>query len=145
MSPQTFNNHPPTLSTCAVAVLAFTPYARQTRLTYACTHAPPPCLILAALARSHLPARQERCLICFDEFPRADMRAAACKHYFCKECWRGYISNAIASGPASLDLRCPSTDCKAKAAVSNSREQAPCAVAPVCMHAGEGLGMGRAA
>lgn len=60
---------------------------------------------------------KERCLICFDEFPRADMRASACKHYFCKDCWRGYISNAIASGPASLDLRCPSTECKAKAAV----------------------------
>ncbi|EFJ49570.1 hypothetical protein VOLCADRAFT_59371 [Volvox carteri f. nagariensis] len=61
--------------------------------------------------------REERCLICFDSYPLHEMRSAACKHYFCKECWRGYISNALSSGPACLDLRCPSTECKGKACV----------------------------
>jgi hypothetical protein len=62
---------------------------------------------------------QERCLICFDSFPLSSMRAAACRHFFCPGCWEGYISNAIASGPASLDLRCPLPTCKA--AVSGRR------------------------
>jgi hypothetical protein len=61
---------------------------------------------------------QERCLICFESYPLHEMRSAACKHFFCKECWRGYISNALSSGPACLDLRCPSTECKGKACVS---------------------------
>ncbi|KAG2501662.1 hypothetical protein HYH03_000165 [Edaphochlamys debaryana] len=61
--------------------------------------------------------REARCNICFDEYPVGEMRCAACKHLFCKECWRGYISNALVSGPACLDLRCPSTECKGKACV----------------------------
>ncbi|PNH00623.1 putative E3 ubiquitin-protein ligase [Tetrabaena socialis] len=60
---------------------------------------------------------EESCSICFDHFPRAEMRAAACGHLFCRGCWRGYISNALTSGPACLDLRCPSTECKGKACV----------------------------
>mmetsp|Transcript_12046 Transcript_12046/g.25888 ORF Transcript_12046/g.25888 Transcript_12046/m.25888 type:complete len:532 (+) Transcript_12046:91-1686(+) len=56
---------------------------------------------------------EEQCMICFDRFPVHDMRAAACKHYFCKDCWVGYISTNIHSGPACLDLRCPLPDCKA--------------------------------
>ncbi|KXZ55686.1 hypothetical protein GPECTOR_2g1236 [Gonium pectorale] len=63
---------------------------------------------------------QEHCLICFESYPLCEMRAAACKHFFCKECWRGYISNALASGMACLDLRCPSTECKRKACVPSS-------------------------
>lgn len=52
-------------------------------------------------------------MICFDTFPTGDMCSAACHHMFCKDCWRGYLSNAISSGPACLDLRCPLPDCKA--------------------------------
>ncbi|GFR48822.1 hypothetical protein Agub_g10775 [Astrephomene gubernaculifera] len=63
---------------------------------------------------------EERCLICFDTYPLVEMRAAACKHYFCKECWRGYISNALTSGPTCLDLRCPSTECTGKACVPSA-------------------------
>ena len=66
----------------------------------------PPCCAVLCCA-------QERCTICFDVFPLGDMRSAPCKHFFCKECWRGYVSNAVASGPACLDLRCPVPDCKA--------------------------------
>ncbi|KIY99471.1 putative E3 ubiquitin-protein ligase ARI7 [Monoraphidium neglectum] len=51
-------------------------------------------------------------MICFDEFRKESMHAAPCRHYFCGDCWRGYISNAISCGPACLDLRCPLPDCK---------------------------------
>ncbi|BDA49808.1 probable E3 ubiquitin-protein ligase ARI7 [Coccomyxa sp. Obi] len=53
------------------------------------------------------------CQICFEEFDLKNMRAARCKHYFCKPCWRGYISTAISSGPSVLSLRCPLPDCTA--------------------------------
>ena len=56
---------------------------------------------------------QATCQICFEEFDLKNMRAARCKHYFCKPCWRGYISNAISSGPSVLSLRCPLPDCTA--------------------------------
>jgi hypothetical protein len=56
-------------------------------------------------------------MICFEDFKRKDMFSAACCHYFCKECWHGYVSNAISSGPSSLDLRCPAPECKSKACV----------------------------
>lgn len=53
-------------------------------------------------------------MICFDDFPRKELRSAACKHGFCMDCWSGYISTAISSGPAVLDLRCPLPPCKAE-------------------------------
>ncbi|KAK9905069.1 hypothetical protein WJX75_009180 [Coccomyxa subellipsoidea] len=53
------------------------------------------------------------CRICFDEFDVKNMRAARCKHFFCKPCWRGYISTAISCGPSVLSLRCPLPDCSA--------------------------------
>jgi hypothetical protein len=56
---------------------------------------------------------QETCNICFEQYPVTDMCAARCKHYYCKDCWRGYIHNAIDSGPTCLDLRCPDPECKA--------------------------------
>jgi hypothetical protein len=52
-------------------------------------------------------------MICFEEHPRSAMRSAACKHGFCTDCWAGYLSNAVTSGPSVLDLRCPLPDCKA--------------------------------
>jgi hypothetical protein len=55
---------------------------------------------------------QRTCQICFDEFDVKNMRAARCKHYFCLDCWRGYVSTAINSGPSVLNLRCPLPDCK---------------------------------
>ncbi|KAL6748380.1 hypothetical protein V8C86DRAFT_2879354 [Haematococcus lacustris] len=53
------------------------------------------------------------CMVCFDTFPLSEMRSAACRHHYCSTCWRGYVKNAIANGPASLDLRCPTPKCKA--------------------------------
>lgn len=59
-----------------------------------------------------------QCLICFDDFARDDMCAATCQHYFCKDCWKGYVSNGVGTGPNVLNLRCPLPGCKA--AVPNS-------------------------
>eukprot|EP00798_Chlamydomonas_sp_ICE-L_P010388 gene10388-8330_t len=56
---------------------------------------------------------EDRCMICFDTFTKKAMRAASCGHYFCTTCWQGYLTAAIASGPSSLDLRCPLPDCTA--------------------------------
>ncbi len=53
-----------------------------------------------------------QCLICFDSFAKDDMCAAACGHYFCKDCWRGYICAKIDEGPAALNMRCPLPECK---------------------------------
>ncbi|PSC75961.1 putative E3 ubiquitin-ligase ARI8 [Micractinium conductrix] len=56
---------------------------------------------------------EETCKICFESYAVADMAAARCKHYYCKDCWRGYVHNAVQSGPSCLDLRCPDPECKA--------------------------------
>jgi ariadne-1 len=53
-------------------------------------------------------------MICFEDFSRKDVRSAACKHGFCVDCWKGYITAGIGSGPAVLDLRCPLPPCKAE-------------------------------
>lgn len=69
----------------------------------------------AGLATDAAPAsggRTVQCRICFDSFAVDDMCAASCGHYFCKDCWRGYISAAINNGPTVLNMRCPEPDCK---------------------------------
>ncbi|GBF98045.1 hypothetical protein Rsub_10273 [Raphidocelis subcapitata] len=58
------------------------------------------------------PRASAKCRICFDEFPKASMHAGPCRHYFCGDCWRGYTHEAVCSGPACLDLRCPLPECK---------------------------------
>ncbi|KAI3880485.1 hypothetical protein MKX03_001693 [Papaver bracteatum] len=52
-----------------------------------------------------------KCGICFDEFPRDDMRAASCGHLFCNLCWRQYVSIKISDGAGCLMLRCPEPSC----------------------------------
>eukprot|EP00245_Coleochaete_scutata_P005603 TRINITY_DN19268_c0_g1_i1.p1 TRINITY_DN19268_c0_g1~~TRINITY_DN19268_c0_g1_i1.p1 ORF type:complete len:588 (-),score=91.66 TRINITY_DN19268_c0_g1_i1:664-2427(-) len=53
------------------------------------------------------------CNICFEDFTLDSMKAAACGHFFCNECWTGYIKNAISEGPGCLGLRCPLPACNA--------------------------------
>ncbi|KAK9806726.1 hypothetical protein WJX72_000715 [[Myrmecia] bisecta] len=53
------------------------------------------------------------CGVCFDDFKRRDVRSARCGHLFCKDCWQGYVTTAIANGPSVLDLRCPTPKCAA--------------------------------
>lgn len=56
---------------------------------------------------------QVTCKICYESYPVKSMHASMCDHYFCQECWEGYVANAISEGPAALNLRCPLPDCKA--------------------------------
>jgi hypothetical protein len=34
------------------------------------------------------------------------MRSAGCSHYYCHECWRGFIRAAAGGGPRCLLMRC---------------------------------------
>ncbi|KAL6601576.1 hypothetical protein ACP70R_044796 [Stipagrostis hirtigluma subsp. patula] len=53
------------------------------------------------------------CFICFDRHEPGEMRSAGCSHFYCHECWLGYIRAAVGDGPRCLYLRCPDTDCSA--------------------------------
>ncbi|CAO2150051.1 unnamed protein product [Urochloa humidicola] len=56
------------------------------------------------------------CGICFAAgVPRGEMRSAACvAHFYCGDCWRGYIAAAVGDGAARcLSLRCPEPSCTA--------------------------------
>ena len=54
------------------------------------------------------------CAICFDTFPAGRTRSAACSsHFYCDECWRGYVRAAVEDGPRCLSLRCPDPGCSA--------------------------------
>ncbi|CAN6373431.1 unnamed protein product [Urochloa humidicola] len=54
------------------------------------------------------------CNICFDTFPAGRTRSSACgAHFYCKECWRGYVGTAVADGASCLSLRCPDPSCPA--------------------------------
>ncbi|GMH45917.1 hypothetical protein BSKO_13880 [Bryopsis sp. KO-2023] len=55
---------------------------------------------------------QTTCLACFESFDKKDVTFIPCGHGMCGECWEGFISAAIDGGPACIDLRCPSPDCK---------------------------------
>lgn len=68
---------------------------------------------------AQLAAMQVTCQICFESYPLKSMHASMCNHYFCEECWEGYVSNAISEGPAALNLRCPLPDCKAAVCLPN--------------------------
>ncbi|CAL5033495.1 unnamed protein product [Urochloa decumbens] len=54
------------------------------------------------------------CAICFGSFRAGRARSAACSsHFYCDDCWRGYIHAAVGDGPTSLSLRCPDPSCSA--------------------------------
>ncbi|CAN6382022.1 unnamed protein product [Urochloa humidicola] len=58
--------------------------------------------------------RAQLCAICLDEHPAGRTRAASCSsHFYCDDCWRGYIRAAVADGPRCLSLRCPEPACPA--------------------------------
>lgn len=58
-------------------------------------------------------SKELTCGICFENYPRDMMSAAACGHPFCGACWRGYMGTAINDGPGCLMLRCPDPSCGA--------------------------------
>ncbi|CAN6211316.1 unnamed protein product [Urochloa humidicola] len=54
------------------------------------------------------------CAICFDLHGAGGMRSAGCRsHFYCHECWRGYIRAAVGDGARCLLLRCPDPECPA--------------------------------
>ncbi|XP_074283882.1 putative E3 ubiquitin-protein ligase ARI5 [Silene latifolia] len=56
------------------------------------------------------------CGICLEENLSVDevMSATCDNHYYCKTCWRNYISTSINNnGPGCLSLRCPDPNCPA--------------------------------
>eukprot|EP00884_Botryococcus_braunii_P023086 jgi/Botrbrau1/9461/Bobra.0252s0082.1 len=59
------------------------------------------------------PDSDAECRICFDTYPKQNMCCSNCRHYFCKDCWAGYVSEAINNGPSVLNLRCPQPECSA--------------------------------
>lgn len=60
------------------------------------------------------PSEEElHCGICFDCYLRSSMKAAACGHHYCKECWTSYIHTSINEGPGCLTLRCQDAQCSA--------------------------------
>ncbi|KAK4748737.1 hypothetical protein SAY87_015323 [Trapa incisa] len=62
----------------------------------------------------NLPDDEEiNCGICFESYPCDKIYGAACGHLFCRGCWEGLMSTAIADGPGCLMLRCPDPSCKA--------------------------------
>lgn len=58
-------------------------------------------------------SKELTCGICFENYPRDMMSAAACGHPFCGACWRGYMATSINDGPGCLMLRCPDPSCGA--------------------------------
>ncbi|XP_004980849.1 probable E3 ubiquitin-protein ligase ARI5 [Setaria italica] len=54
------------------------------------------------------------CAICFDRYPAGATRSASCSsHFYCDDCWRGYVGAAVGDGPRCLSLRCPDPACSA--------------------------------
>ncbi|KAM0851304.1 hypothetical protein ACQ4PT_052518 [Festuca glaucescens] len=51
------------------------------------------------------------CALCFDEYSAGQMRSAGCAHFYCVECWRGYLHAAVVDGERCLSLRCPDLAC----------------------------------
>uniref|UniRef100_A0A0E0AYB5 RBR-type E3 ubiquitin transferase n=1 Tax=Oryza glumipatula TaxID=40148 RepID=A0A0E0AYB5_9ORYZ len=58
-------------------------------------------------------SRKLTCGICFEGYSSDVMSSAGCDHFYCHECWEGYISAAISDGPGCLSLRCPDPSCGA--------------------------------
>ncbi|KAG5189212.1 ubiquitin-conjugating enzyme E2-binding protein 1 [Tribonema minus] len=50
-----------------------------------------------------------RCRICCDDVE--DALALPCAHFFCEECWGGFLRNALASGPPCVYTTCPEHKC----------------------------------
>ena len=51
-----------------------------------------------------------QCSICFDDFNSGTFTSLTCGHYFCKDCWGGYITTSVKEG-LSGDLVCPGYKC----------------------------------
>ena len=53
------------------------------------------------------------CAICFEEDLNADdMFSMKCGHEFCRECWNGFIDEAMSRGPQCVLMQCPQSKCR---------------------------------
>jgi len=52
------------------------------------------------------------CQICFEEMPTQEMLALWCNHWFCKECWYGYIEGKVQARTV-VPLKCAMHSCHA--------------------------------
>ena len=55
------------------------------------------------------------CGICLDSVPPHEAYALTCEHWFCADCWRGYLRNAVGGGAAGgisgESPQCPQSKC----------------------------------
>ncbi|RCV32287.1 hypothetical protein SETIT_6G246700v2 [Setaria italica] len=51
------------------------------------------------------------CAVCTEGKPVEEMASAGCAHYYCHDCWRGYVAAALDDGARCLVLRCPDASC----------------------------------
>eukprot|EP01023_Acetabularia_acetabulum_P000094 TRINITY_DN10041_c0_g2_i1.p1 TRINITY_DN10041_c0_g2~~TRINITY_DN10041_c0_g2_i1.p1 ORF type:complete len:722 (-),score=129.35 TRINITY_DN10041_c0_g2_i1:123-2192(-) len=54
--------------------------------------------------------KHSRCQVCYEESD--DLQHCGCGHCMCVDCWHGYVTAAIESGPSVVDLRCFQQKCK---------------------------------
>ena len=59
---------------------------------------------------SPTPTEPAQCGICFETYPPSELRASSCRHWFCVDCWRDYVTAEVTK---SLTLTCPIPDCPA--------------------------------
>ncbi|CAO2184016.1 unnamed protein product [Urochloa humidicola] len=50
------------------------------------------------------------CPICTEVKPAEEMASAGCAHFYCHDCWRGYVAAALDDG-GGVALRCPDASC----------------------------------
>eukprot|EP01010_Urceolus_cornutus_P001853 NODE_242_length_1945_cov_224.710970_g192_i0.p1 GENE.NODE_242_length_1945_cov_224.710970_g192_i0~~NODE_242_length_1945_cov_224.710970_g192_i0.p1 ORF type:complete len:548 (+),score=98.91 NODE_242_length_1945_cov_224.710970_g192_i0:142-1785(+) len=51
------------------------------------------------------------CNVCFDECPPDTILRMQCGHWFCKECWTGYLSGKVEQGPSCVVTHCAYPKC----------------------------------
>ena len=62
-----------------------------------------------------VPNDEVECGICLDSVPPHEAYALTCEHWFCADCWRGYLRNAVGGGAAGgisgESPQCPQSKC----------------------------------
>jgi len=52
------------------------------------------------------------CRVCYDNVKVEDALALDCHHYFCKDCYTGYLSSSVSSGPQCVYTKCAQHKCE---------------------------------
>ena len=48
------------------------------------------------------------CDACYEEYPGSQMLAMECEHYFCRTCYKGYLSSVLDTrGINAVETQCP--------------------------------------